>query len=190
MCRRLFLLLKHGRHFFCYNNTIKEDNGGSSSFSSSLTQRKRQWQLVVVAFFIGTPPQKKMRRCHAIIFFFFSYTKKNDNIFSLQHHHTKKQHIVVIFFFSNIKKGDNIKLLSPSSLQHHKEDKTHKKSTKKPIERNELTFKLSLCPFIFGSCFCPSVSNTFSQLPLLPSYLWLLVLPSLSYPFASSFPEL
>jgi hypothetical protein len=41
-------------------------------------------------------------------------------------------------------------------LLKHKEDKTHKKTTKKkPRKGRELTFKLPFCPLIFGSDICP-----------------------------------
>jgi len=39
--------------------------------------------------------------------------------------------------------------------------KTHNKTIKKN-QGNELTFKLALCLFTFGSCFYPYVSNAFS----------------------------
>jgi hypothetical protein len=40
-------------------------------------------------------------------------------------------------------------------LLKHRKNKTHKKTTKKiPREGREVTFKLSLCPFIFGFRFC------------------------------------
>jgi len=41
-----------------------------------------------------------------------------------------------------------------------KEKKNHGEK-KKCNERKELSFKLPLCPLIFGSRFYPSVSNTF-----------------------------
>jgi hypothetical protein len=48
-------------------------------------------------------------------------------------------------------------------LFKHKEDKTHKKTTKKkPREGKELTFKLLLYPLTFGSRFYPSISNASS----------------------------
>jgi len=60
---------------------------------------------------------------------------------SLQHHHRKRQqHIAIVFFFSNIEKT-----------------KHTEKQQKKPKERKELTFKLSLCPLTFGSCVCPPI---------------------------------
>jgi len=48
-----------------------------------------------------------------------------------------------IFFFSSRRKD-----------KKHKEKKNRRKETK-CREGKEFTFKLSLCPFIFGSCFCP-----------------------------------
>jgi hypothetical protein len=85
--------------------------------------------------------------------------------FSLQQHHIRKQrHIVIILFFYAIAPSKK----TTSHFRHlllfkHKEDKTHKKTTKrKPKEGRELTFKLPLCFLTFGSRFYPSVSNAFS----------------------------
>jgi hypothetical protein len=47
-------------------------------------------------------------------------------------------------------------------LLKHKKNKTHKKITKKkPRQGRELTFKLPLYLFTFGSCFYPYVPNVF-----------------------------
>jgi hypothetical protein len=46
----------------------------------------------------------------------------------------------------------------------HKEEKTHKKTTKEKIKKRwEFILKLPFYPFTFGSHFYPSISNTFSS---------------------------
>jgi len=58
----------------------------------------------------------------------------------------------IIFFLNKEKK---VTVLSFFSFLKHKEDKTHKKTTKKkPKEGREFTFKLPFCLFTFGSRFC------------------------------------
>ncbi len=58
---------------------------------------------------------------------------------------------------------DDGTLPSSSSYQTQNTQNTQKNNKKKkPRKGRELTFKLSLCPFIFGSHFYLSVSNVFS----------------------------
>jgi hypothetical protein len=49
-----------------------------------------------------------------------------------------------------------------SSQTQKRQNIQEKQQKKKPRERKELTFKLSLCPPIFGSCLYPSISSVFS----------------------------
>jgi hypothetical protein len=49
-----------------------------------------------------------------------------------------------------------------SQVEEKGEKKTHREE-KKCRKRRELSFQFPFCPFTFGSCFCPFVSNIFSK---------------------------
>jgi hypothetical protein len=93
--------------------------------------------------------------------------------FLLQHHHRRKWWcIVVIFFFSSIEKKvmatsychlfrcniveeDDYTLPSSYSSETQRRQNMQENNKKKPREGKEITLKLLLHPFIFGSHFCP-----------------------------------
>ncbi len=155
-CRLLFLFCKiiteEGNDICCRhvlllrNTTIEKDDGAlSSSFFFFQTQRKRWRQLVAITFFIAIEPQKKMMTmCR------------------------------YLFLFKHREKGDDSKLLSPSSLQQHHV----RKQPKKWREGRELTFKLPLCLLIFGSYFKRVVLVAIFSFPLLAPSFALPFLPS------------
>jgi hypothetical protein len=87
-------------------------------------------------------------RCHAVLFFlFFLDTKKKVMVVCCHH-----------LLCSNNTKEKDVDALPSSSSQTQRRQNT----PKKPREGRELIFKLSLCPFTFGSRFYPSISNAFS----------------------------
>jgi hypothetical protein len=81
-----------------------------------------------------------------------------------QHYRRRQRHIAIVFFFYATPSQKKMTAhCCRLFLLKHKENKTHKKTTKKkPREGKELTFKLPLCPLTIGSHSYPFDSNTFS----------------------------
>ncbi len=129
----------------CSNNTIEGDNDTLSLFFSFLI--------------------KKVTIVNCYCFLHLNTTREEGDgnklplLFSLQQHFKRRQRqIAIIFLF----------LITPpqkKTMAHcrhillfkHKEDKTHKKTTK-PREGREFTFKLPLLPFYF-KCFLMASSS-------------------------------
>ncbi len=111
----------------------------------------RRWRRIVVVFLFSNTKQKATTNCCCLLHL-NTTTEKNDSTLpssssSLEHHYKRRwQHIAIVFFFSNTKKIKHIR----------KQQKT------KPKKGRELTFKLLLYLFTFGSRFYPSISNAFS----------------------------
>jgi hypothetical protein len=140
-----WLLLKHKKEghdivFFFFSNTHK----------------------VFITFFVPIAPQKKTTTNYYCLRFKTTIEEGDANKLplpsSLQQHHRKKQwHIAIVFFFSTTPpQKKKTTMCCCVFLLKHREDKTHKKTTKKiPRKRKELTFKFPLCPLTFGSRFYP-----------------------------------
>ncbi len=126
----------------CSNSTIKEDDD---------------------VFFFATPPQKKMTaHCHCL----FLLKHKEDKTHKKTTKKTKRKEGACFqalalsshFWFLLLPFCFKRFLLASFSSQKTKNHREEKKCK----ERKELSFKLLLCPFTFGSHFCPFVSNAFS----------------------------
>jgi len=133
--------------FLRSNTTIEgDDNALLHRRLLLLLKHKEKGNIsAIVAFFATITPQKKMMT-HCRRLFLLKHREEGDgnklpSPFSLQHHRRRQWCITIVFFFSNTEKT-----------------KHARKQPKKPKEGKELTFKLLLYPFIFGSHFYPPAS--------------------------------
>jgi hypothetical protein len=139
-----------------------------SPFSLQQHHRRKWWHIAIVFFFFATPSQKRtMAHCCRLLLLKHKEGKT--------HKKTKKQNtnkregiyfqILVMpshFWLPLLPFCFKRFLLASSSSQVEKKKKKKRKK-KKCKKGRELSFKLLLCGFTFGSCFCPPTSALLFQ---------------------------
>ncbi len=149
-----------------------------------------------------------MVACYCHLLHYNNTTEKNDGALplfsSMQHHHKRRRRqCTIVLFFSNIEKKATTRnccccnnaisccrLLRCNTTEKTKHTrKQHKKNQEKGMNLpSNSGFTLSLLVPAYALSFLPFCFKRW--LPVLPSCFWLLVLPSLFCPLASSFFEL
>jgi hypothetical protein len=137
-------MVRSCHRFLYYNNTTKENDGTLSLSFSSKTQKRKNTK---------KNKKKKPRDAKELTFKLplCPFTFGSRYAFSLLA--PASAFLFLHFYFKCF-------FLASSSFQVEKKKNYRKEKICR--RRKELTFKLSLCPFTFGSRFCTFVSSVFS----------------------------
>ncbi len=138
-------------HLLSCNDTTKEDDDTLPlSFSSLQDHHRRKHHIVIIFFFSNIKKTKHTRKQQ-------KKTKKREGVylqaFALPFHFWLM--LLPSCFYTSV----SVLSWHPFFFKHNNKKKTQEKKNhreeKKCKEGKELTFKLPLCPFTFGSHFYP-----------------------------------